>query len=130
MKKLKKDELYKNLNAFLKIKGIELTDGTYAQRIRQGCSILSDTINFAQHTVDRAKTGMDRKLDKMRQIIHEKTAPKAQPQPSPGPSPTKARRKPAPRKARPQKQAPGKAPSAPAKPSAAKAGPVLGEEQN
>jgi hypothetical protein len=76
MKKLKKDELYKNLSSFLQTKGVELKDGSITTRIQQGCSILSDTINFAQQNLQKAKTQMDKKLDRMREVIHEKTAPK------------------------------------------------------
>ncbi|MCL5096834.1 MAG: hypothetical protein M1608_04780 [Candidatus Omnitrophica bacterium] len=76
MKKIRKDDLYRHLTGYLKNKGIEFTDGTYAQRVRQGCEILAEVINFANQTVTKAKTEMDTRLDRMRQIIHDKTAPK------------------------------------------------------
>ena len=76
MKPLDKDELYQNLTGFLKGKGIELTDGSYSQGIQKSCSLLSDAINLGQQGLHRAKSGIDKKLDQMRQVIHEKTAPK------------------------------------------------------
>lgn len=76
MNAINKDELYHNLNGFLKAKGIELTEGSYARTIQKGCSILADAINLGQQGLERAKTGIDNKLNQMRQAIHEKTAPK------------------------------------------------------
>jgi hypothetical protein len=109
MKKLKKDDLYKNLNGFLKEKGVELTDGAYASRLRRGCAILTDTINFTQANLEKAKSRMDQKLDRMRQIIHEKTAPKT----PPGGKSPKARGGGKKAKAAPAKKAaPGKKPPA------------------
>ena len=80
MKKIERDELYENLRGFLKSKGIALDSGTYSQRIHQGCNLLADAINAAQKTVARAKVEADKKLDQLRQSIHQATAPK-----SPGP---------------------------------------------
>ena len=76
MKPLNQDELFQNLKGFLKTKGIELQEGSYSNGIRKSCSLLSDAINLGQEGLDRAKTGIDRKLDQMRQVIHEKTAPR------------------------------------------------------
>lgn len=76
MKPLNEDELYENLRGFLKGKGIELQEGSYARGIQKSCSLLSDAINLGQQGLDRAKTEIDKKLDQMRQVIHEKTAPK------------------------------------------------------
>src|SRR6266516_7882954 len=76
MKKIEKDELYENLRGFLKSKGIALDEGAYTQRIHQGCNLLADAINATQTTVARAKAEVDRKLDQLRQSIHEATAPK------------------------------------------------------
>jgi hypothetical protein len=87
MKTIDKNELYRNLSDFLKLKGIELQDGAYAQRIQRGCGLLTDAINITQKTVKRAKVRIDKKLDKLRQTIHEATAPES---PMPGPSPTGA----------------------------------------
>lgn len=75
MKPLDRDELFHNLRGFLKTKGIELQEGSYSSGIRKSCSLLSDAINLGQEGLGRAKTGIDRKLDQMRQVIHEKTAP-------------------------------------------------------
>ena len=80
MKKIERDELYENLRGFLKSKGIALDSGTYSERIHQGCNLLADAINATQKTVARAKAEADKKLDQLRQSIHEATAPK-----SPGP---------------------------------------------
>ena len=41
MKTIKKDELFQSLGDFLKLKGVELRDGAYAKRIRQGCDLLT-----------------------------------------------------------------------------------------
>jgi len=76
MKKIERDELYENLRGFLKTKGIALDSGAYSQRIQQGCHLLADAINATQKTVVRAKTEVDKKLDQVRQSIHEATAPK------------------------------------------------------
>src|SRR5213083_2679484 len=75
MKPLEKDELYQHLHGFLKNRGVELKDGGYAQTIQKSCSLLSDAINVSQEGLSRAKVEVDRKLDQLRQVIHEKTAP-------------------------------------------------------
>jgi hypothetical protein len=79
MKPIQRDELYEHLSGFLKGKGIELKDGSYANGIQKGCTLLADAINMSQKGLSRAKVGIDRKLDQMRQVIHEKTAPKQKP---------------------------------------------------
>lgn len=76
MKTIEKDELYENLRQFLKRKGVELGDGSYAQRIQNSCRILADAINMGQTGLERAKTGIGTKLDQVREAIHKKTAPK------------------------------------------------------
>jgi hypothetical protein len=95
MKPIEKDELYQNLSGFLKAKGIELKEGSYAHGIQKSCGLLADAINLGQEGLEKAKVGIDRNLDRMRQVIHEKTAPKpaspaptaAAPAPTPKPSP-------------------------------------------
>ena len=79
MKPIQRDEIYEHLSGFLKGKGIELKEGTYAESIQKGCTLLADAINLSQEGVSRAKVEGDKKLDQMRQVIHEKTAPKAAP---------------------------------------------------
>lgn len=74
MKTLSKDELYQNLQGFLKAKGVELKDGSYTQKIQKSCALLSDAINTSQKGLARAKVEIDKKLDQVRQVIHEKTA--------------------------------------------------------
>jgi hypothetical protein len=76
MNQINKEEMFGNLKNFLKSKGIEVQEGAYAQRIRQGCEILTDSINVSQSTLKRAKSVMDQGLDQLRQTIHEQTAPK------------------------------------------------------
>jgi hypothetical protein len=75
MKTLEKDELYQNLHGYLKNKGVELKAGGYSQKIQKGCELLSDAINTSQQGLARAKVEIDKKLDQLRQVIHEKTAP-------------------------------------------------------
>ena len=75
MRTIKQDELFQSLNDFLKVKGIELKDGAYAQHIRRACNLLGDTINITQKTAKKAKDEVDKKLDQVRQSIHEATAP-------------------------------------------------------
>ena len=87
MKKIERDELYENLRGYLKSKGIALDNGTYTQRIHQGCNLLAEAINAAQKTVARARSEADKKLDQLRQSIHEATAPK-----SAGPRPSATRK--------------------------------------
>ena len=94
MKTIKKDELFQSLGDFLKLKGVELKDGAYAQRIRQGCDLLTDAINGTQKTVKRTKVKVDEKLDRLRQSIHDATAPKppsATFAPNPAPAPKRKR---------------------------------------
>ncbi len=75
MKTIKQDELFQGLGDFLKTKGIEFKDGAYTERIRRVCNLLGDSINITQKTAQKAKNGIDRKLDQVRQSIHEATAP-------------------------------------------------------
>jgi len=91
MKTIKNDELFQSLGDFLKLKGVELKDGAYAQRIRQGCDLLTDAINGTHKTVKRTKVKVDEKLDHLRQSIHAATAPKPPPAAStPRPTPAGA----------------------------------------
>jgi uncharacterized membrane protein len=76
MKPIEKEELYAHLSDFLKTKGIELKEGSYTSFIHNGCKVLAEAINLSQQGVHRAKSGLDEKLDQMRDIIHKKTAPK------------------------------------------------------
>ena len=76
MKPIQKDELYDHLAQFLKAKGIEMKDGSYPKAIQKGCSFLADAINLSQKGISEAKVQIDKNLNRMRQVIHEKTAPK------------------------------------------------------
>src|SRR6266566_4747348 len=75
MNPIRKDELYENISQFLKGKGIELKEGSYTKGIHAGCSLLADAINLSQTGLERAKTGIEKKFDQVRQVIHQKTAP-------------------------------------------------------
>jgi hypothetical protein len=82
MKPIQKDELFDHLSEFLKTKGIELKTGSYSKTIQAGCSLLADAVNLSQAGIVKAKAGIDKKLDEVRQVIHEKTAPKSATRPS------------------------------------------------
>jgi hypothetical protein len=101
MKPIQKQELYKHLSQFLKNKGVELKEGSYTRGIHAGCSLLADAINLSQAGFERAKAGLDKKVNQVRQVIHEKTAPKsASPPPPPKPGATRnGKAKPTPPKA-------------------------------
>jgi|SRR6185437_7301162 len=77
MTDINKEEMFGNLKSFLKSKGIEIQEGSYADGIRKGCEILTDTVNMSQRAFDRAKDAMDKGLDQARQTVHEYTAPKS-----------------------------------------------------
>ena len=76
MKTIHKDELYEHVSEFLKGRGIELKEGSYTNVVRKSCTLLAETINLSQKGLERAKAGIDKKLEQVRQVIHEKTAPK------------------------------------------------------
>jgi hypothetical protein len=76
MKPVKKDELFDHVSQFLKNKGIEFKEGSYAQGIKKSCGFLTDAINLSQQGISQAKAEINKKLERMRQVIHEKTAPK------------------------------------------------------
>ena len=76
MNRIDKNELFQHLSGFLKAKGVELKEGSYTQRIQKGCGLLAETVNLSQQAIERTKAEMDKRLDRMRQVIHEKTAPK------------------------------------------------------
>jgi hypothetical protein len=90
MKTIEKSELYEHVTGFLKSKGVELKSGSYANSIQAGCSLLADAINLSQQGISRAKAGLDTKLDQMRQVIHEKTAPQTAPKAAPQAASSKA----------------------------------------
>ena len=58
-----------------------MQDGSYPRGIQKGCSILADAINLSQKGISQAKEQIDKNLDRMRQVIHEKTAPRTAPRP-------------------------------------------------
>ena len=76
MKPINKHEIFENLSSFLKTKGIEMKEGSYSQGVQKACEILTDTVNLSQKGLERAKDTVGKNLDRVRQVIHEKTAPK------------------------------------------------------
>ena len=83
MNKIHTDELFSHLKQFLSAKGIHLDEGSYSRTIEKGCQLLADTINLSQQAVDRARTEVEKQFEQVRQVIHEKTAPRQPPvQPS------------------------------------------------
>ncbi len=78
MSEIKKEEMFGNLKNFLKSKGIEIQEGSYANGIRRGCDILTDTVNMSQRAFERTKTVVEQGLDQARQTVHEYTAPKTE----------------------------------------------------
>jgi len=76
MNKIDKDELYGHVREFLQGKGVELQEGSYSRRIQQGCHILAKTINGSQAALKNLKAEAGRRLDTVRQVIHEQTAPR------------------------------------------------------
>ncbi len=109
MKPIQKDELYEHLSQFLKAKGIEMKDGSYPKGIQKGCSILADAINLSQKGIAQAKEQIDKNLERMRQVIHEKTAPKTAAKAAPAKAARAPKRK-AQRPKRAAKQTPGGGP--------------------
>ena len=92
MKPIEQNEIYEHLSQFLKGKGIDMKEGTYTRRIQKGCSLLTDAVNLTQQGMTRAKTELDKRLEQMRQVIHEKTAPKSPPRaPKAPPPPTQGK---------------------------------------
>jgi len=94
MKSIRKDELYEHLSQFLKAKGIEMKDGSYPQTIQKGCAFLADAINLSQKGIAEAKAQIDKNLDRMREVIHANTAPKAASKPGRNPKPKSKTRRP------------------------------------
>ena len=89
MKPIQKDELYAHLSDFLKAKGVEMKDGAYPRGIQTACGFMADAINLSQQGIVQAKAQFDKNLDRMRQVIHESTAPSSTPKPGAAPK-TKA----------------------------------------
>ncbi len=76
-KKLNQDELYRNMESFLKSKGIEIKDTVFwGKQLKTGCRLLTEGVNHAQSAIETARTTMEGQLEKMRDVVHRKTAPK------------------------------------------------------
>jgi hypothetical protein len=91
MKRIQRRELFRHLSAFLESKGVELNEGSYVDRVRQGCDLLTDVVNGTQAAVRKTRDKVDDSLERLRARIHEMTAP-------PNPGPATARKKPGARK--------------------------------
>ncbi len=77
MKKLGKDDLYQHIDQFLKEKGIEIRDAApLGRNLQKGCQVFTDAINNAQAALEKARNRMDSGINKMRDIVHKKTAPR------------------------------------------------------
>lgn len=72
MKPIEQGELYQHLSGFLKKKGVELHEGPYPGRLEQVCRLLTETINATQGTLERAKKGVDRGFEQVRQVLQKK----------------------------------------------------------
>lgn len=126
MSTIDEQEMFQNVTDFLKTKGIELKEGSYTRRIRQGCRLLTKAVNTTDKVMEKAKVEMDAGLDRVRQKIHEKTAPKPRPAaetsatpPAPEPPPSQSAPAPEPAKAAPRPpKAPPKSGSKAARPKA------------
>lgn len=106
MKTIQPGELFQHLSGFLSTRGIELKEGAYAKRIEQGCHVLTKAINVSQAGLEKAKTETGKKLDQVRQVIHEKTSPKVPPAaPASAAKPARKPRKKAAPPAKPQPEA-------------------------
>ena len=111
MNKIDKDELFRHLSDFWKTKGIELQEGSCTQGIKKGCELLAETVNLSQQALERARAEMEKHLEQMRQVIHEKTAPKTPPpaessfeQSTPAESKRQAKKKPTSKKTQPSRK--------------------------
>jgi hypothetical protein len=79
MKQIEQNEIFQNLSTFLKSRGIELTEGSYSHGLRKSCSLLTKAINVGQESIEKAKVELDKTCNHLRQVVHEKTAPKPPP---------------------------------------------------
>jgi ElaB/YqjD/DUF883 family membrane-anchored ribosome-binding protein len=76
MKKIKGDDLFGQLNAFLKGQGIDFSQSkSLASKIKKSCQSLSRSINKAGEALHHAKEKVEDKLSEVRDSIHQKTAP-------------------------------------------------------
>src|ERR1700722_12257988 len=121
MNEINKEEMFGTLKSFLKSKGIDVQEGSYAEGIRKGCDILTDTVNLSQRAFDKAKGAVEKGVDQVRQTVHERTAPKAKAQ-----KPAK-QEAPASGANQPRAKAAGKGTSATTKAASAKRGPKRGK---
>lgn len=105
MKKLGKDDLYQHIDQFLKEKGIEIRDSApFGNNLKKGCQALTDAINGAQAALEKAHNRMDGGIDKMRDMIHKKTAPRKKAK-APKSTPKRKKKSPASKKATPKASA-------------------------
>lgn len=113
MKTIKKDEIYKSLDGFLKSKGIKLSNGAYSKAVRKACGYLTEAVHLAQEGVNKTRVTVDSSLDKLRKTIHEATAPNTKKASKPSAAkksvPKKVVKKKATKEATPKKSTPAKA---------------------
>lgn len=103
MKKLGKDDLYQHIDQFLKDKGIDIQDAKpFGRSLQKGCQALTDMINGAQAAAEKARNRMDSGIDKMREIIHKKTAPRKKSEAAPKSAPKRKKKSTATKKATPK----------------------------
>jgi hypothetical protein len=113
MKKIKRNELFRSVSAFLAERGVELKDGSLTGTIRKGCDMLTEAVNLAQGGLAKAKAGVGAKVDQIRQAVHEKTAPQPKSGPSTPPKPPGARTRSAKKPAAAPKPSRRRGPAAP-----------------
>ena len=76
MKNIDHNDLFRHVSGYLESKGVQLQDGDYARRLREGCRVLAGIANRTQSTVDTVRIKVDDGVDRLRQFVHEKTAPR------------------------------------------------------
>lgn len=81
MKTLKKNELLGHVTNFLKTKGIVLEDGSASTKLKTGCETITGIINQGNRSLKNVQKEVTAGVDKVRQVIHEKTAPAPTPAP-------------------------------------------------
>jgi hypothetical protein len=81
MKTLKKNELLGHVTNFLKNKGIVLEEGSASTKLKTGCEAITGIINQGNRSIKNVQKEVTAGVDKVRQVIHESTAPTPAPAP-------------------------------------------------
>jgi len=87
MKPIENHETYHHLSLFVKAKCSEMKQTSYSHCVHKSYEIFRDTINLSQRGLERAKVTIDKGINQVRQVIHEKTAPKRTANRPPSPNP-------------------------------------------